>query len=353
MKLTKKFKWLQFFGFLIFGLQVNAQEDVENAIIFQDFPFVKSIENEKEIILEKHTNRRSRSFSKTDDVKDIFYHEVYDLDKNSDNLKPIYGGKITGFKMSSESVIINRLEDDLVSLFTIQYLWEAEHFESQLKTKLDVTERYYVNKETRRILRTEIWESENFNFFGWGEHIENMEANHVDIGKLELFKIKRIATGAEEILNIEEPEKYINYAFLTPKGFYRFNMNKVKDSVIFSGVIEIIELSPYNKMVSYNTTDGGSFLLSNNYDRNDINYYVSSLDMSPFPNYSEEKIIELGNIIVWEKCDFIDEWINLQLKQVVLAEQGMSKEELSVINLKTQILTDCIVIGARDIDKSN
>lgn len=79
MKFTKKFGWLQILGFFIFGLQVNAQEDLDNAIIFQDFPFVKSIENEKEVILEKQVNRRSRSFSKTDNVKDIFYHEVYDL----------------------------------------------------------------------------------------------------------------------------------------------------------------------------------------------------------------------------------------------------------------------------------
>jgi len=353
MKLFKKIKWFKIMVFFIFGLQLNAQEDLENAIIFQDFPFTKWIENDKEVILEKHLNRRSRSFSNTKEVKDIFYHEVYDIDKNLGNLKPIYGGRISGFRITSESLAMNRLADDLVSLFKIQYLWQLEHYESHLKDKVDVTELYYVNNETSRILRTEIWKSEKFNFFGWGEHMEDLETNHLDIGKLELFKIKRIAIDAEGILDVKEPEKYINYALLTSKGFYRFNIDNVKDSVNFSGATKVYELTPYNKMVNYETTTGGAFLLTNNYDRNDVNYFVSSLDMSPFPNSSEEKIIELGNIIVWEKCDFIDEWTSLLLKQTVLAEQGLSKEELSVINLKTQILTDCIIIGARDIDENN
>lgn len=353
MKLTKTLKNLSIIGFFICVLQLNAQVDIENAIIFQDFPVTKWIENDKEVILDKQVNRRSRSFSSTEDVKDIFYHEVYEQNGSSENLKPIYGGKISGFKMNSEDFTTNPLLDGLVTLFTIQYVWEVEHFKSNLKTNMEVEERYYVNNETRRILRTEIWESENFNFFGWGEHIENIEENHIDIGKIELFKIKRIATDADRILDIEQPEEYINYALLTPKGFYRFNRNQVKDSVNFSGETELTELTPYNTIVSYKTTDGDDFLLSNNYDRNDINYYVSSLDMSPFPNYSEEKIIELGNIIVWEKCDFIDEWTSLLLKQTVLANQGISKKELRVLNSKSMILKNCIVIGERDRNETN
>ena len=112
---------------------------------------------------------------------------------------------------------------------------------------------------------------------------------------------------------------------------------------------KITEFTAYNKIVMYKTeiTD---FILMHNYLQSNHDYYVSSIDVMAFPNYTDEKNVETGTLIVWEKCDLMDEWTSLLLKKYFLGINGLSKQELQENESRIEIIENLIIIAGRDAD---
>lgn len=324
--------------------KVNAQLDVSNAIIYQDFPFHTTVENGKTIELEPNIIRRSRSFGNTENVADIFYHEIYEKDLETEEIKPIYGGEISEFEMSREKVNLFGKDIEILSLVKMTYVWEAVHFETGEEKKFKVIEYYYVNNESFNILKIEKLMHQGIEFYGWGDHIEPSADNLLDVEDIAFFKIKRIAIDAGTTVNLENPEKFIKYAFLTRKGFYRFNNPKHKDSIIFTGKPKIENSTEYTKLATYETTNQ-EFDLIYNYDMNDVTQFVSMLDFKPFPQLIvENKESDSPIVIVWKKANIVDEWVNLSLKYFKISNMGFTKKELDIIKTKLDIIEEVIKI---------
>ena len=158
-----------------------------------------------------------------------------------------------------------------------------------------------------------------------------------------LFSNEKVEVNSDktDIVDIHIP--------LNNDGFIQFRVGAGWGVNVEFARKKITEFTAYNKIVMYKTeiTD---FILMHNYLQSNHDYYVSSIDVMAFPNYTDEKNVETGTLIVWEKCDLMDEWTSLLLKKYFLGINGLSKQELQENESRIEIIENLIIIAGRDAD---
>ncbi|MCK5774730.1 MAG: hypothetical protein KAH25_01060, partial [Bacteroidales bacterium] len=155
-----------------------------------------------------------------------------------------------------------------------------------------------------------------------------------------IFRIKRIAVNENMKYDLKYPEEIINYAEWTNKGFYRYSVTGEKDSLIFGGTAERMKVMDRFETITFDNTNGDSFIFSNFYLNEEPHYYVSTMDVYKFP-YDGGELNSYNETLksqIWEKMNLNLEFTKMLMKLKLVGEEMMFDSEHELLIKKVLLL---------------
>lgn len=261
--------------------------------------------------------------------------ELVKYDSKKDQMLPYLTGAIDNLKTERSF-----RRDSATFINKMAFTWHVKNIENNSIRKASVYETTIMDQIGRQIITTVHikFHDSNREMYCWGEE-DFSDPSSNDIVLPQMFKVKRISVPTDNeygMKDINDPEEKVNYAFWTKNGFYRYAKNGIKDKIEFKKLNDSIKEGNVSMLI-YNDVNGEERLYTNTY-MGDNTTYVSTLDITPFPVYSDHPVIPLETVIVWEKFSITKEYFNMIIKLEFIGENGLSEKEINNMSGKVKCL---------------
>lgn len=244
-----------------------------------------------------------------------------------------------------ENLNIKRLfqRDSTVFIYKMEYTWYAKTLKNSIPEKATVVETQILDRLGNQVITVVqvMFQKSGKELYCWSDEILSESNGNQDIVLPQVLKVKRVSLSMDDLKGVDNPNEYISYALWTKDAFYRYAKNNVKDSILFSELIDSSKVK-YTSTVIYKDTRDQKRLYINNYSSDNYYSYISTIDIVPFPSLSNDPIIPEGSAIIWEKTNTMNDYFNMKNKVNFIGANGFSKIELKNMKKIIEVLEQII-----------
>ena len=255
---------------------------------------------------------------------DAIYHSMYiNGDNIDDSIEDVISGKVLDYSYTKKQISLLE-SDSSITQFDVSFKWICNFYNGNIDTAT-VRQLYFNSNDTGysiKIERIDFYNGSSYMSWGGREPYKTNE-NEIKLSLPVMFKVKRISTSNDYKDDLKNPDEIVTYAEWTDNGFYRYSVTGEKDSLLFGGSAKREMIMDRFETVNFDSPKDDSFVFSNFYYTDEPHYYVSTMDIYPFPYKGGElkSYNETLKSIIWEKMD-----INIELIKVIMKSKLIGKE---------------------------
>ena len=267
---------------------------------------------------------------------DGIYHSMYVKGEPKENF---IIGKVFDYDFTETTYSLFDTDSSIVQIET-GFKWVC-NFINGIKDTASVKQLYFNSKDSGYSIKVEFVSFSNgTSYMSWGgREPYQTTKDETDLSLPVMLKIKRISTSPDIKDDLDNPDRIINYAEWTDKGFYRYSVTGEKDSIIFNSKPNYNKLGKTFNLVSYgNKNDEKRIIYSNFYLSIEPHYYVSTMDNVPFPFDGKTTAQIDGSSYIWKKMNINLEFTKIFMKLELIGENLMPASEYELLQKKFKLL---------------